>query len=85
MTTTLCQPARRHQVYGARDTLRTCPGVVAVDVLPPGADPTGKWTVEATVDADGIPAQVTGVVAEYGLTLRVAQPQGAHFRLVATA
>jgi len=80
-----CQPEQRHRVYRARDELDSCPPVVAVDILPPDAGPRQRWTLEATLDRDGAPGAVTGILCEFDLVLRDAQPQGPGFRVVATA
>lgn len=80
-----CVSERRARVYGARDDLYECLAVVGLDILPPDREPTGEWTLETTLDTDGVPATVTGVLAEHSLTIRTAQPQAGGFRVVATA
>lgn len=80
-----CHPQRRERVYRARDELASCPPVVAVDILPPDAGPRDRWTLEATLDRDGAPGAVTGILSEVDLVLLTAQPQGPGFCVVATA
>lgn len=81
----VCRSLARRRAFRAAEELDTCPPVVAVDVIPPTRDPTNEWSVELTLNRDGLPGVVTGILSEHDLVLRHAGPRGGHWHGLATA
>lgn len=81
----VCRSVARRRVFNAAEEFDSAPSVVAVDVIPPTRDPTDCWTVELTLNRDGLPGSVTGILSEHDLTLRHAGPRGTHWHAVAVA
>jgi len=74
----------RSQARHAVDELGAVTDVVATSLIEPDADPTRCWTIEATVDAYGIPPRILGVCQRCDLVVREVTPRGDHYRLVAS-
>lgn len=80
-----CTAAERSAVRDAGRRCADVPHYVAHTWLRPEEDPTDRWTLELTLDASGVPPVVTGILHEFGLTIRTVQPHGDWYRVVATA
>jgi len=80
-----CHVEARDRVQRAARALDELPVVVCADVFEPQESSERAWTVEALVEADGIPAAATREIALAGLELRSAGPYNGLFRLVAVA
>lgn len=79
-----CNAENAARARRAAAALEDCPSAVGVDVLDPDTGQHGRWSLEATIVDAGLPPEVTGVVAEYGLQLHPQPSQGDLERLVAT-
>jgi|AntDeeMetagen134_2_1112570.scaffolds.fasta_scaffold07526_4 hypothetical protein len=63
--------------------LTDLPAVVDTHLIPPKVDPSGCWTIEIVVDADGLPPEVTQELGKAGLTIRQAGPRQSVWHCVA--
>jgi len=78
--------ADRARIQRAARSLRLSEPIAAVDVIEPGTGPISGWVLEATLaERDHVPAAALSVLSDERLDLRSAEPQGPHYRIVATA
>ena len=78
------QFADRTKARRALDLLSEQPIVVAASLVPADEDPTGCWTIEASIDCYGIPPRILRPLAEHDLVIREARPEPDHYRLIAS-
>jgi hypothetical protein len=53
--------------------------VLDTDLISPGTDPTGQWTVEIAIDDNCVPSAVLQILADEGLSIRESGPRaGCH-------
>jgi len=83
----ICAAEARTRARRCADTLATQEPVLAVDVLAPGTDPTGLWTIDLVLagSANGLPHPVLDTLGSYQMTVRSVDPQGPHWQAIATA
>lgn len=73
----------RDQARAAIARVCSHPTVEGHDLLTPDADPTDRWTLELTIDHDGLPPAVAEILADEGLTIRHTGPRADWWHVVA--
>ena len=45
------------------------PDVIGTDLVSPAIDPSGRWTIEFALDADGVPPGIVSLLGDAGMTI----------------
>jgi len=80
-----CQVERRDRVRAVAERLEADPRVEAVDVIPPGQDPTDGWLLDIYLSRhqDTVPADVLTSLGGHGLDIHDVMQQGPHKQVLA--
>jgi len=74
----------RTKARRALDRLAEQQLVLATALIAPDEDPTGCWTIEATVDCYGIPPRMLRPLADHDCVIREVRPHADHYRMIAS-
>jgi threonine dehydrogenase-like Zn-dependent dehydrogenase len=72
-----CHADRKRRQRAAARQLRARDCVVDVTEIDAAAEPTNAPALDVVLDAAGVPPTIAADCAEFGLTTRYSQPQGA--------
>lgn len=59
------------------------PDVLGTDLVSPAIDPSGSWTIEIALDADGLPPEIVALLADAEMTIRDVGPRQSWWHCVA--
>jgi hypothetical protein len=51
------------------------PDVIGTDMISPAIDPSGRWTIEFALDADGLPPEIVSLLGDAEMTIRDVGPR----------
>jgi len=51
------------------------PDVIGTDLVSPAIDPSGRWTIEFALDADGVPPEIVSLLGDAEMTIRDVGPR----------
>lgn len=70
-----CTVEKRNRARRVIQQLGERPDVIGTDLVSPAIDPSGRWTIEIALDADGLPPAIVSLLAEAELTIRDVGPR----------
>ena len=59
------------------------PDVIGTDMISPAIDPSGRWTIEFALDADGVPPEIVSLLGKVEMTIRNVGPRQSWWHCVA--
>lgn len=79
-----CRAQQRRDADRLANRLAMHPAVAGVDVLSPEVGPRTSWTIEATLDREGVPQGTLVTLGSLGATVLDVSRQGDGTRLIVT-
>ena len=70
-----CTVEQRNRARRVIQQLGDHPAVIGCDLVSPTTDPSGCWTIEIALDADGLPPEILSLLAAAELTIRDVGPR----------
>ena len=70
-----CTVEQRNQARRVIQQLGERPDVIGPDLISPAMDPSGRWTIEFALDADGLPPEIVSLLGEAEMTIRDVGPR----------
>jgi len=70
-----CTVEQRNKARQVIQQLGERPDVIGTDLVSPAIDPSGRWTIEIALDADGLPPAIVSLLAEAEMTIRDVGPR----------
>lgn len=70
-----CTVEQRNQARRVIQKLGERPDVIGTDLVSPAIDPSGRWTIEFALDADGLPPAIVKLLADAEMTIRDVGPR----------
>lgn len=69
-----CTVEQRNQARRVIHQLGERPDVIGTDLISPAIDPSGRWTIEFALDADGLPPEIVSLLGDAEMTIRDVGP-----------
>lgn len=70
-----CTVEHRNQARRVIQQLNEQPDVLGTDLVSPAIDPTGRWTIEFALDADGLAPEIVSLLGNAEMTIRDVGPR----------
>jgi hypothetical protein len=70
-----CTVEQRNQARRVIHQLGERPDVIGTDLISPAINPSGRWTIEFALDADGLPPEIVSLLGDAELTIRDVGPR----------
>lgn len=70
-----CIVEQRNRARRVIQQLGDWPDVIGTDLVSPAIDPSGRWTIEIALDADGLPPEIVSLLGHAEMTIRNLGPR----------
>ena len=70
-----CTVEQRNQARRVIQQLNEQPDVLGTDLVSPAIDPSGRWTIEFALDADGLAPEIVSLLGNAEMTIRDVGPR----------
>ena len=70
-----CTVEQRNKARRVIQQLGERPDVIGTDLISPAIDPSGRWTIEIALDADGLSPEIVSLLGEAEMTIRGVGPR----------
>lgn len=82
---THCHAQTRSRLRRVAEVVDAFDGVLGHTMRSPAVGDRDEWTLDVTLEGNGVPSAVLTILGSYGLQLGESQPQGDYWQFVVTA